>query len=147
MEQLLSGSESPFIKYWRPCMAWMYAIICIFDFLVGPILFMIIQGEAASVAQWTPMTLRSGGIFHLAMGAIVAAVGWGRTQEKISYMEYINHIGNVRSGINNGGMMDIEEETDAIDEEPPRKPRLRRKAIVSETSEPEPEITEENKDK
>lgn len=148
METIFGSAESPFIRYWRPAMAWIYATICIFDFLVGPILFMILQGEAVSMAQWTPMTLRSGGIFHIAMGAIVAAVGWGRTQEKLRYMDYVNSIGSIRNSINNGGDYSAveDEETDPVEEEPVRKPHYRRKAIVQKTEDEPIDETTENDD-
>lgn len=94
-------SESAWIKYWRPTMAWIYAAICLFDFMVAPIMLAVLQGDSSTVVQWSPLTLRSGGIFHLSMGAIVAAVGWARSQEKIRYMEHFSHMIKTRTQINN----------------------------------------------
>ncbi len=59
---------------WRPMMGWMYMIVCIFDFIVFPVGFTIVQfweTEAVNDAfrQWNPLTLQGAGLFHMAMGA------------------------------------------------------------------------------
>lgn len=81
---------------WRPAMGWMYMIVCIFDFIVAPILWAIVQfweTQAANDAfrQWQPLTLQGAGLFHMAMGAVLGLTAWGRTQEKLN-------------GANNGGI-------------------------------------------
>lgn len=66
-------------------MAWAYLVICLFDFLIGPVFWTIMQ-EAANVktfVQWKPLTSAGGGLFHMAMLAIVGVTAWGRTQEKM----------------------------------------------------------------
>jgi formate hydrogenlyase subunit 3/multisubunit Na+/H+ antiporter MnhD subunit len=65
-------------------MAWLYFTICLFDFIVGPVLWAIIQQDAKTITQWVPLTSRGGGLFHMAMMAIVGITAWGRTQEKIN---------------------------------------------------------------
>lgn len=82
-------------KKWRPAMGWMYMAVCIFDFIVAPILWAVIQfWETQSVndafRQWQPITLQGAGLFHMAMGAILGVAAWGRTQEKLIGTNYGN---------------------------------------------------------
>lgn len=74
---------------WRPIMAWTYMSICIFDFIVGPVVTMIYSSSLGiSYIPWTSVTLSNGGIFHMAMGAILGAAAWTRGQEKIRRVEH-----------------------------------------------------------
>lgn len=70
---------------WRPAMGWMYMAVCIFDFIIFPLLWSLLQsfldGEVTS--QWEPLTLSGAGLFHVAMGAVLGITAYGRTQEKI----------------------------------------------------------------
>jgi len=73
---------------WRPAMGWMYMTVCIFDFIIFPIGFTIVQfweTQAANDAfrQWQPLTLSGAGLFHMAMGAVLGITAWSRGQEKI----------------------------------------------------------------
>lgn len=75
-------------KRWRPAMGWMYMTVCIFDFILFPVLFTAVQfweQEAANDAfrQWEPLTLQGAGLFHMAMGAVLGITAWSRGQEKI----------------------------------------------------------------
>ena len=70
-------------------MAVMYMMVCIFDFIVFPIMFTIVQfweTQAANDAfrQWNPITLGGGGLFHVAMGAVLGVTAWSRGQEKMA---------------------------------------------------------------
>lgn len=76
-------------KKWRPMMAVMYMSVCIFDFVLFPIMFTIVQFwevQAANDAfrQWNPITLGGGGLFHVAMGAVLGVTAWSRGQEKMA---------------------------------------------------------------
>jgi len=76
-------------KKWRPAMGWMYMIVCVFDFVLFPILWAIVQfWETSSVndafRQWNPLTLQGAGLFHMAMGAVLGIAAFGRTQEKVA---------------------------------------------------------------
>ena len=76
-------------KKWRPMMAMMYMTCCLADFAIFPIMFTIVQfweTQAANDAfrQWVPITLQGGGLFHVAMGAVLGVSAFGRTQEKIA---------------------------------------------------------------
>jgi len=74
-------------RKWRPMMAVMYFVVCICDFIIFPILWSILQAEhhgGSIVTSWTPITLQGGGLFHVAMGAILGVTAWTRGQEKIA---------------------------------------------------------------
>ena len=74
-----------FIRLWRPAMAWQYLVVCLFDFVIAPILWTGYQGLMhESLTQWTPLTLQNGGFYHLTMGPIVGVYTWQRTKEKIA---------------------------------------------------------------
>ncbi|NCZ71315.1 MAG: hypothetical protein EBY80_14375, partial [Actinobacteria bacterium] len=89
---LIPGNENKedwMTKKWRPMMAIMYMICCLADFAIFPIMFTIVQfweTQAANDAfrQWVPITLQGGGLFHVAMGAVLGVSAFGRTQEKIA---------------------------------------------------------------
>lgn len=71
---------------WRPMMGWMYMSICLFDFMIAPVLWSIIQalGNGGKVElQWQPLTLQGAGLFHVAMGAVLGITAFGRTKEKV----------------------------------------------------------------
>lgn len=77
--------ESWIKQYWRPAMAWQYAAVCLFDFLLAPILTMIFfKLTGGSYIQWEPLTLRESGFYHLSMAAIIGVAAWTRGQEKIT---------------------------------------------------------------
>ena len=74
---------------WRPMMGWQYMAVCIFDFIVAPILWAVVQFwemEAANDAfrQWKPLTLEGAGLYHMAMGAVLGITAWSRGQEKMA---------------------------------------------------------------
>lgn len=70
--------------HWRPMMAFVYMAVVIFDFIIGPIFWSIVQIYGGSVAlQWTPLTLISGGVFHAAMGAVLGISAFSRGREKV----------------------------------------------------------------
>lgn len=94
--------ETAFDYRWRPLMAYIYAIICIFDFFVAPILWSVFQAtfHGAVTMQWHPITLEGAGLFHLSMGAILGVTAYGRTQEKIGYMQVnTNNIADIQTPI------------------------------------------------
>jgi len=70
---------------WRPMMAIVYMIINLFDFLVFPIVWSYLQihGKGEVAQQWVPLTLSSGGLFHMAFGAVLGVAAWTRGQEKV----------------------------------------------------------------
>ena len=76
--------------YWRPAMGFTYMVICIFDFIMFPILsmvqplFMKLLGMSMTYVVWESLTLQTGGFFHIAMGAVLGVAAWSRGQEKIA---------------------------------------------------------------
>lgn len=64
-------------------MAWLYGVICAFDFIIFPWFVTIYYGRTA-YHEWHPLTLQGGGMFHVAMGGIVGSAVWTRTQEKVA---------------------------------------------------------------
>ena len=74
---------------WRPMMGWMYMGVCVFDFVMAPILWTAIQAlyHGGINTQWQPLTLQGGGLFHVAMGAVIGISAYGRTKEKLSGAE------------------------------------------------------------
>ena len=70
---------------WRPMMGWMYMFVCVFDFVLAPIGWTSIQAlfHGGINTQWQPLTLQGGGLFHVAMGAVIGISAYGRTREKL----------------------------------------------------------------
>jgi hypothetical protein len=72
---------------WRPMMGWMYMTVCIFDFIIFPMLWSGTQVSIhQTVTEWEPLTLKGSGLFHMAMGAVLGVAAWSRGQEKITAM-------------------------------------------------------------
>jgi len=94
-EEVKSASESKKEDWmnskWRPMMGWMYMLVCMFDMILFPILWSLLQTVTHTpITQWSPLTLQGAGLFHIAMGAVLGIAAFGRTQEKLG-------------GANNGG--------------------------------------------
>lgn len=86
-DDTLITTETWMVKTWRPMMGWMYMTVCIFDFIVFPILWSIVQAldpEGSVTSAWQPLTLQGAGLFHMAMGAVLGIAAFGRTQEKLA---------------------------------------------------------------
>ena len=75
-------------QYWRPFMAWQYAAVCLFDFMLAPLFsFYYFHHTGAQYIPWDPLTLRESGFYHLSMAAIIGVAAWTRGQEKIKRIE------------------------------------------------------------
>lgn len=85
------NSESWYTRYWRATIAWSYIIICLFDFVIGPIFYAwyAYYTKDASFGEWEPLTLTGGGVYHLSMGAILGVSSWSRGKEKIKQMDLL----------------------------------------------------------
>jgi hypothetical protein len=69
-------------------MAFVYMAVVIFDFIIGPIFWSIVQIYGGSIAlQWSPLTLISGGVFHAAMGAVLGISAFSRGREKVETLK------------------------------------------------------------
>ena len=94
-EEVKSASETKKEDWmnskWRPMMGWMYMLVCMFDMIIFPVLWSLLQTVThTQITQWNPLTLQGAGLFHIAMGAVLGIAAFGRTQEKLG-------------GANNGG--------------------------------------------
>ena len=87
--------EASWIKqYWRPAIAWQYFAVCLFDFIVAPIMLVFYAYlTKTTLILWNPLTLAQGGFYHLSMGAIIGVAAWSRGQEKMQ--KIINGDGSV----------------------------------------------------
>lgn len=92
-------------SYWRPMMAVVYMIIILFDFMVAPIFWSLIQvwGSGSVAIQWTPLTLIAGGVFHAAMGAVLGISAFTRGQEKLKRLETVYQEGSNGEDSNDNG--------------------------------------------
>jgi len=79
--------ELPWLKtYWRPAIAWVYLIACVFDFILFPIAWSILQAYFSGTVDtaWTPITLHGAGLYHMAMGAAIGISAYSRGKEKLN---------------------------------------------------------------
>lgn len=80
-----SNSENWMKSYWRPAMGWIYALICLFDFVLAPIMTIVLPTiiKGVTYTPWKSLTLENGGMIHLAFAAILGVTAWTRGQENI----------------------------------------------------------------
>lgn len=76
-------------RKWRPMMAITYMLINIFDFIIGPIYYNLLQflADTQHLEMWQSITLQNGGLIHVAFGAILGISAWTRGQEKIQLIK------------------------------------------------------------
>ena len=76
-------------KYWRPLFSLVYMIIILFDFIIAPIFWGLIQGyyNLVVVTQWNSLTLNDSGIFHISAGAIMGITAYSRGVEKLEELK------------------------------------------------------------
>ena len=82
----IKGKEEDWMtKKWRPMMAVTYMAINIFDFILGPILYNLLQywNPGQAIGMWQPLTLQGGGLIHISFGAILGVAAWSLGQEKV----------------------------------------------------------------
>ena len=72
-------------RKWRPAMGWMYMAVCVFDFIIFPVIWSILQAtmNGSVTTPWQPISLQGAGLFHVAMGAVLGIAVYGRTKEKV----------------------------------------------------------------
>lgn len=89
--QLQITNEGWVQSYWRPILAWQYIVVSLFDFLIFPLLTMVLPlyghtiGLSIQYSQWQPLTLQVAGFYHVSMAAILGVAAWtrGRTQQSL----------------------------------------------------------------
>ena len=86
MAEEIKKDEDWMTKKWRPMMAIVYMAINLFDFIIGPILYNLLQywNPGQAIGMWQPLTLQGGGLIHIAFGAILGISAWTRGQEKVA---------------------------------------------------------------
>ena len=76
--------DEPWVtRYWRPMMAWQYFLVCLFDFIIFPCIAMYLAKETGHDFDWEPLTLKSGGFYHMTMGVVIGVSAWTRGQENL----------------------------------------------------------------
>jgi hypothetical protein len=87
--QVEKPKEDFMTSKWRPMMAITYMATIWFDFILGPILFNVLEylNPGQAVSTWTPLTLQGGGLYHLSMGAILGIAAFSRGKEKVAEIE------------------------------------------------------------
>lgn len=77
-------NEPWYRKQWRPAVAWLYLVICAFDFIIFPILWSAAQYMMhQTITQYTPITVANGGLIHVSLGSIIGISAYTRGQELI----------------------------------------------------------------
>ena len=74
-------SVATLLGEWKVAMAWQYFVVCLCDFIIFP------AGNAVLLSakhEWHPLTLQNGGVYHMAMGAILGIASWQGSQERIT---------------------------------------------------------------
>lgn len=80
-------------------MGWQYLVVCLFDFVLGPIMNVVYATLSSTpLTPWVPLTIQGGGLYHLAMGAVVGVNSWGRTKEKLAVTESTTAIEEMNAG-------------------------------------------------
>jgi len=92
--------ERWFFSYWRPACAWQYLFVCLFDFMIAPIMMAFYSVYTGEYHGWDPLTIRGGGLYHLAMGAVVGVAVWSRGREKMALMDNFSTALNSNGGPN-----------------------------------------------
>lgn len=132
-------------KWWRPMVALTYLLIVILDFGIMPILYEMDRPDPAAAVtlalqfenpgaqvqalqtlqaqrNWSPITILGGGLFHVAMGAILTGAAITRGMEK---RQRIQSFGGM--GMMGGGM--IVEDTRTFESTP-----IRQTSVVAPSS-------------
>ena len=70
----------------RPALAWIYCIVCLFDFTIMPILFNILQFNTSgqNISDYSAISLQGSGIFHLSMAGILSINSHSKSKERIA---------------------------------------------------------------
>ena len=90
-EHQMAKQDEAWVKaYWRPAMGWLYMAMCAFDFIIFPLITIVLPiiqhnfGIQMPYSEWKSLTLSNGGLIHLAFGAILGVAAFTRSQEKIA---------------------------------------------------------------
>lgn len=91
IEHQMEKEDEHWVKaYWRPAMGWLYMAINLMDFIIFPIISMMLPliykafGVQIAYTAWQSLSLSNGGLIHIAFGAILGVAAYTRGQEKIA---------------------------------------------------------------
>ena len=105
-------------RNWRPLAALTYLTICLFDFIMFPILNYMQQTTISPLlkdlssfnnpdvqkliiahifSQWDPLTLKYAGLFHVSFGAILGVSAWKRGTEKVERIKHATAIAQINA--------------------------------------------------
>lgn len=92
LENQVKAKHSWINERWRPVMGWSYIAICLFDFIIGPILnYIFFDKTGDTFVSWRPLTMIDGGMFHISMGVILGITSYTRGQEKMNQYNQSNY--------------------------------------------------------
>jgi hypothetical protein len=87
--------EPTWMTLWREVLAYVFAAIITFDFIVGPIATMFVDAYfKTNLPAWSPLTLQGGGLFYVAMAAILGTAAYGsmvKSRELIRNLPDLSH--------------------------------------------------------
>jgi hypothetical protein len=70
--------EPTWMNQWKEVLAYTFSAVIAFDFVIAPIMTMCFNVWAkAGLGIWQPLTLQSGGLFYVAMAAILSVGAYG----------------------------------------------------------------------
>ena len=85
MADIKKKEEDWMTSKWRPMMAMVYMAINVFDFIVMPVFYNLLQfwTQGQQISAYQALTLQGGGLIHIAFGAILGISAYTRGQEKV----------------------------------------------------------------
>jgi hypothetical protein len=70
--------EPTWMNQWKEVLAYVFSSVIAFDFVVAPIMVMVFNTFFhTTMVPWSPLTLGSGGLFYVAMAAILSVGAYG----------------------------------------------------------------------
>lgn len=87
--------EPTWMTIWKEVVAYAFTAIILFDFIVGPIATMFVDAYfKTTLPAWQPLTLQGGGMFYVAIAAILGTAAYGsmvKSRELIKNLPDLSH--------------------------------------------------------
>lgn len=75
-------SSDPWYKEWRLIGAYVFYTICLFDFVLAPLITILLSvWFKSNLSPWVTLTTQGGGLFYFAFGGILGISAWGKFSE------------------------------------------------------------------
>lgn len=88
--------QAYFIKNFREIAGITYIVVCIFDFVLAPILTAIYFGYTKTpYIPWVPLTTMGGGMFHISFGAILGVSSYMRGLSQVEAIRNLPDYSNM----------------------------------------------------